>query len=379
MGRWNEVLWELQRYSPLETRLTPRESHENGPEILAVRGLETPQPIPRDGGMPDLKEEETRNLVLRALYKGFEEDPIGSAYSHPLASDLGVEENLLAYIVDRFDGLYLESKSTSGHGIHYASITPDGVRLLRSLGESTLLDDDLRFRILVALRDLRKEYGRHATTTPEGLATTLEDEEMMVLQNARFLAMDGLCKMRVYGGGPTDIRITKRGIELAEAFELHGGEPPDTRHPPGRYQVTVGPNERDKAEAMFRDQVELARREVILVDPWLKEAVFDWFKHIPPGVDLMVLTSDNVPPSRWKDRMREEAALRKLEIRVVKREDWGRHGRFLFRDETRGWSWDASFADAGVKRHTVTELEPVNCQVHVKEFRKQWSSAKVVA
>lgn len=329
--------------------------------------------------MHDLKEEETRNLVLKALYEGFEEDPLGSAYSHPLTSELGAEENLLAYVVDRFEGRYWERKSATGNGAHYASITPDGIRLLRSLGEPTLLDDDLRFRILVALRNLRKKQGRHVTATPADLAITLEVEEPTVLRDARFLAMDGLSKMTVYGGGLTEIRITKRGIEQAEAFELHGGEPPDTRLPLGRYQVTVGPNERERAEVMFRDQVELARTQVILVDPWLKEAVFDWFQHISQGVDVKVLTSDNISPSRWKDRMREETARRNLEIRVVRRKDWDLHGRFLFCDTTRGWSWDASFADAGDKRHTVTELEPVNCQVHIQEFQRLWSSAKEVA
>ncbi len=184
--------------------------------------------------MPDLKEEETRNMVLRALYKGFEEDPLSSAYSHPITSDFGVEENLLAYIVDRYDGLFWETKPGPGHGTYSASITPDGVRPLRDLGEPTLLDDDLRFRILVALRDLRKEHGRYSTMTLEDLARALEAEEPTVLRDVRFLEMDGLCKTDGYYGGHMDIRITKRGIEQAEAFELHGGEPPDTHHPLGR-------------------------------------------------------------------------------------------------------------------------------------------------
>ncbi len=52
------------------------------------------------------EERRTRNLVLRADIRGSKKTRIGSAYSHPRASILGVEENLLAYIVDRFYGLY---------------------------------------------------------------------------------------------------------------------------------------------------------------------------------------------------------------------------------------------------------------------------------
>ncbi len=53
-----------------------------------------------------------RDVVLKALYKGFEKDPLSSAYSHPLTNDLGVEANLLAYISVAFsDSLRLRPQN----------------------------------------------------------------------------------------------------------------------------------------------------------------------------------------------------------------------------------------------------------------------------
>lgn len=327
----------------------------------------------------DQKETDATRAILRHFYKAYAEDPLGSAYSNSMPPTPELPANLLAYVAERFDGVYWDAESVMGGGDRiFASIRPEGIKLLREMGEATFLDTDLRFRLLVMLRDVMKEHGKHAYPTMDELRGAASGDESSLLQNLKFLAAEGLVEIQIWGRENVEATITQRGIELAESFEAHGGEPPDSHTPFGRYQHTVGPNERARAETIFRDQVELARREVILVDPYAKEPLFDWLRHVPAGVPVRILTTKDALSWTYAARLKQEQSQRPVEVRLVAKSAFP-HGRFVIRDHEVAWSWDASFHDAGVKRHTITELEPVNCQVHLKDFNGHWPTATPVA
>jgi hypothetical protein len=327
--------------------------------------------------LTDAREQDAFRAVLKALYDAYHGQPRGSAYEVDLVPLTGVDDKLSAYVVERYDGQYWDQDGKLSSGLH-AKIRPEGVKLLRQMGEKTFLDDDLRFRILVELRNMSKTHGPYASVDGEGLANALHRPLEDVMRNLVFLNAEGLIKLDQYVGPNVDVKIRKRGIEVADAFERSGGEPADAETPLGAYQHIVGPNERAKAELMFRDQVELARNEVVIVDAYAKPAVFDWLKHVPKGVNVRVLTTTKIVDTTYVVRVQAEKAKHSLEVKHLPAKAFGLHGRFVIRDGARGWSWDASLADAGIKRHTVTELEPVNTQIHYTEFQKQWPNATEV-
>lgn len=324
--------------------------------------------------MPDQQEDDTKKQILKALYEAFHKEPLATAFEAPIQPQ--GNENLLEYVAERYDGTYWDLEPTLGmDGAIYGKIRGDGIQLLRALGHPTILDDDARFHLLVRTREQAKSKGTHVPISVKQLAVETSTPEDEVLRNVSFLAMEGLVKMDAWGRENVEVRITQRGMESADAFELHGGEPPEGHTPLGGYQHFVGPNDRAKAEQMFRDQVELARKTVTIIDPYARTPLFDWLKHVPAGVKTRVLTSDKVIDAAYVARVLQEKKSRDLEVRWVPYPTWGRHGRFLIRDETDAWSWDASFHDAGEKRHPVTELAPVNRQNELAAFTTQWAGA----
>ena len=49
-------------------------------------------------------------------------------------------------------------------------------------------------------------------------------------------------------------------------------------------------------------------------------------------------------------------------------EDYPFHSREIIRDREAGWVWNHTFADAGGRHHTISQLRPVNLENDLEVF-----------
>lgn len=144
-------------------------------------------------------------------------------------------------------------------------------------------------------------------------------------------------------------------------------------------QASIGPDEPQKAENLFRDVVELAQEEVIIIDRYARDGLYDLLQHVPEGVDIKVVTSDGVTGGGYQQRVNQFAQQHAdIEVRSLPDSDWDFHDRYVIRDWEDGWAWGHSFHDAGDTQHTASELRPINCESIVAQFTNAWQNGSVI-
>ena len=306
----------------------------------------------------EMKDDFRRAADLREMVEEFE--------------DLDMEE--LRYHIERLR----DNRQVEYRGQNSVQITIEGVEKLDREGYETLLDTDLRYEIL--RRAYEADRGRpHAYIDGDTLFEELDAPSEEVSRNLWYLSQKGFIDR---SGTSSDFQLEGEGRNRYEQYRDEGIPIPRT-HPLQRYtQHTIEQGDREKAENVFREIVEVAREEVIVVDTYAKGWLYELMEqHIPSIVGVKILMSDREVDEENIELYRDYAAGKDgdVELRYLDyREDYPFHSREVIRDREAGWVWDHTFADAGDRHHTISQLRPVNLENDLEAFDAAWEEAETV-
>lgn len=320
-----------------------------------------------------------RRDILRFYYSHFEESPTRIVGGDGLHEELGYEEEEVRYVGKRMidDGVLYASRFND---ITRAPvrITAAGIEELHGLGDETILSSGTRYEILELLYEAERE-SPGAMAGREPLTEAVGEDMNVVDQNVFYLDDKGLVDAKRGAGAPYFyVQITSYGAKVYEAYELHGTEFPGGVTSHDLQQRTIGPDERHKSLNIFRGAVELADTEVILIDAYARQGLYDMLDVVPDGVAVKVLTTEKVVDDKYVEIVQQTAQDRDLEVRYTAYSDWPFHSRYLLRDGEKGWVWDTSFHDAGRTQHTVSEIKPINLRKILSDFEPTWQDAEVI-
>ena len=324
----------------------------------------------------DSRDENIRLGILKEVYEEFHNNPPRVLVSnHEIAETLDVELDDINYILDRIDGESIDVQSYLG-GRKDAEITAKGIEFLSSQGHNTLLDSKTRYNILQILYKTDREQ-RHSLVNIDKLKDETDAEEAELLRNIEYLKQMNCVELH---GGYSTIQITNHGRERHEKYRDDGIGIPSTASSESTMQAEIGKGETQKAENLFRDIVELAETEIVILDRYAKQGLFNWIdKHVPAGVQIRVLTSGRVTGGSYtKDIKQPLSTPSDVEVRELPNSDWDFHDRYIFRDDEMGWSWGHSFHDSGDRQHTANELKPINRDTILQKFESAWKQASQV-
>lgn len=292
-------------------------------------------------------------------------------------------------MVDEFDELNLdelryhinrlaENRLVERSAQHHVQLTPSGVEKLAQDGYETLLDFDLRYEILRVAYELDRGTPNayiNITEVREGLDVS---EEAMNPQ-LWYLSQKGLIDLT---GTSRDFQLTADGRNRYEEYRDEGIPIPRTQPLQRFTQHTIEQGDRDKAENVFRDIVEIARDDVIVIDAYAKGRLYDMLEeHVPTAVDVNILMTDREIEEENIELYEEYAEGKDgdVELRYLDyRDEYPFHTREVIRDREAGWIWDHTFADAGNRHHTISQLRPVNLENDLKAFDQAWEEAESV-
>lgn len=323
------------------------------------------------------RDEKIRLEILKALYDAFEDEPHSySITNRELADEIqGINEDEVEYMLDRVDGEYADVNSYGG-GLRDVEIAYRGIEYLAEVGYPTLLDSKTRYDLLQVLYEEDRET-RNSSVNVDELADELGVDQGEIIKNVRYLRQRNCIDLV---NGFRAVRITNYGREQFERYRDDGVEIPSTTLSSETRQAEIGKGATKEAENLFRDIVELAQSEVVILDRYAKEGVFEWIdKHVPRGVQVRVLTSGRVTGGSYARDIQEPLSNpTDVKVKELPNNDWDFHDRYVFRDDDMGWSWGHSFHDSGHRQHTANELKPINRDTIIGEFEAAWSKASKV-
>jgi predicted transcriptional regulator len=306
----------------------------------------------------ETKDDFRRDANLRELLEEFEE----------------LDMDGLRYHIERLrDNRQVEYRAQNS-----VQITVEGIEKLDQEGYETLLHTDLRYEIL--RKAYEEDRGRpHAYIDGDAIFEEVNATSSEISRNFWYLSQKGLIDRT---GTSNDFQLEGEGRNRYEQYRDEGIPIPRT-HPLQRYtQHTIEQGDREKAENVFRDIVEIARDEVIVVDTYAKGRLYGLMeRHIPSIVDVKVLMSDREVGEENIELYREYAGGKEgdVELRYLDyRDEYPFHSREVIRDRESGWIWDHTFADAGDRHHTISQLRPVNLENDLKAFDEAWEAAETV-
>lgn len=327
-------------------------------------------------------DEKIRTEVLQVLYSVFESYPDRRIDNGDLADELpSISKNELNYILKRMEDEYADLTHYSG-GLISAKITAQGIEHLTRMGASTFLESNVRYELLESIYYADRQKGGYGRLGRDAIVDALDVAESVIVQNAWYLKEKGLIEIQHGNGGQYihSISITSHGREKFEAYRDSGVEIPASGPSTFGRQRSISPGEQQQAEHLFRDIVEMARDEVLILDRYARKPLYDsLLNHVPNGVDIRVLTSSRVTGSDYTQKINDfEQRHPEIKVREVSDSDWDFHDRYVFRDRDMGWAWGHSFHDAGDTQHTATELAPINRGRTLKLFEKAWKQGTQV-
>lgn len=327
--------------------------------------------------MPSLNQQDEKiaREILKVLYDQFEDVQYHGVTGEDLYEELdGFDQDQVAYVAERIDEEYAEVRGAIGQRISTIQITPGGIEKLQKDGYETILQSDMRYEILEVLYQIDRENAGLVFAERDELIDELGDEPI-VDQNIWYLKEKRLVEIHGGGGGLFyhGANITDRGTDRFESYRQDGVEIPRAGTHRSLRQASIGPNEPEKAENLFRDIVELTQEELILIDRYAREGLYDLLQHVPRGVNIKVITSDRVTDGDYQNHVNQFSQQHTdIEVRSLSDSSWDFHDRYVIRDEEDGWAWGHSFHDAGDTQHTPSELRPINRESIVSQFTNAW-------
>ena len=292
----------------------------------------------------------------------------------PLVQEFDMlDRDELRYHINRLE----EHRFVERKGRAFAEITVEGVEKLDRDGYNTFLESDLRYEILRVAYDI--DRGKSAAyINVDDFTEALEVSEEDLTPHTWYLS--GKHLLGPVGG--RTFQLTADGRNRYEEYRNEGLPVPRT-HPTKQFtQHTIGQGDQEKAENIFREIVELAREEVLVIDTFAKGRLFQMLEeHVPSIVDVKILMSDREVEEENIDLYHNFAEGKdgKVELRYLDyRTEYPFHQREVIRDREQGWIWDHTFADAGKKHHTISQLRPVNLETDLEAFEEAWAEAEMV-
>lgn len=261
---------------------------------------------------------------------------------------------------------------------HSIRITVDGVEKLDQEGYDTMLSTDIRYEILQI--SYEKDRGQlHSIIDADEVIEEADISSEQAHQNLWYLSEKGLVEL---SGTSNNFELTGEGRNRYEQYRDEGIPIPRI-HPLQRFtQHTVEQGDREKAENVFREIVEIARDEVIVIDQYAKGSMWEMLEeHVPSVVDVKVLMSDKELGDENIELYHEYADGKKGDVELRYQEYWGDypfHSRLVVRDREAGWVWDYSVADSARRHHTISQLRPVNLDNDLEVFDEAWKKAETV-
>jgi hypothetical protein len=322
--------------------------------------------------MSEVKRRQIQCAILKWMYEKLLQ--CASMWSLPGDGDIaGFDWADVQYELRRLDGDGFIS------GNHLKRITARGIDYLQDLGVETLLAGDSRERVLAALYDTDRRQGPNARVNTKSLAESLSESEIAIgvvlhyLEDSGLIDVQGTLADRFWG-----VRINPRGMAKHEAMQAAGsGWASLTTSPTDGHEFVFGPNEEKEAARLLRDVTEVARSQLLIVDPYARAGIISRLGYVPKGVKIMVLTSDGMSGEDYQTELQAHPHL-DIEIRVLPKATLQFHDRYVIVDENDAWGWGHSFHDAGKTKHTVAQIRPVNRDRIIADFQTKWQAGKVV-
>lgn len=322
--------------------------------------------------MSDVKRRQVQAAILKWMYDWILESP--ATWALPEEGDIeGFDFKDVQYELRRLDGDgFLE-------GDHYKKITARGMEYLQDLGGDTVLGGDLRQRILAALYEKDREEGPHARSSGQSLAESLSESANVIGAALYYLKDSGLIDLQsVSGSYFRSVRINPRGMAKHEALQSSSGDwAASTTSPTDGHEFVFGPDEEAEADRLLRDVTEVARTEILVVDPYARAGIVAKLQNVPSGVNVKVLTSDRMAKEDYASALQAYPRLG-IKIRALPSNALEFHDRYIIVDGNDAWAWGHSFHDAGKTKHTVAQIRPVNRDLVSRDFQQKWPTAKVL-
>jgi DNA-binding MarR family transcriptional regulator len=296
------------------------------------------------------------------------------------ALDHIAEDDVVYHLTRMDDNRLVDIEGSLGQRISFVRITDEGVEKLDREGYETILDDDLRYVILEELYDIDREHAGSSGVfvTRDELREDLGIDEQDFKVNVWYLKEKGLVEEQ----GGSHLEITAQGRNRFDEYQNEGISIPRTQPLTQWAQYSIARGDEERAMTIFRDIVELARNEIIIVDPFAQGKLYDeMLDDVPDVVDIKVLCTDREINEENKDKFSDLADGRsgETELRYLEyRGEWPFHDRLLFRDREDGWVWGHTFAHSGTKHHTINEMRPVNIETDLEKFEDAWDEATVI-
>lgn len=322
-----------------------------------------------------ISDQKIHREILIYIYEEMRDDFRRDADPREMAEDfeeLGLDE--VRYHIDRLK----DNRQVEQRAQHSIQITVEGVEKLDQEGYDTILESDLRYEIL------RKAYeadrgSTHTYINANEIADELDITTNELDRQLWYLSGKGLVELT---GTSYNIQLTGEGRNRYEQYRDEGIPIPRT-HPLQRFtQHTIEQGDREKAENVLRDIVEVAREEVLVVDMYAKGRLYDLLEsHVPSVVDVKILMSHKEVSDENIELYREYAEGKEGDVDLRYLDYWDEypfHSREVIRDREAGWVWDHTFADAGGRHHTISQLRPVNLENDLEVFDEAWSEAEAV-
>lgn len=322
-----------------------------------------------------------RREILASVYSVHSQNIRYRAGFDEVYDSLDFDSEDVVYHLSRMDDDRLvETKGGIGNSISSVEITADGIERLDEKGYDTILKDDLRYVILEKLYVHDRE---NVTSSSFGVARSdLIDEldvgEQVFKVNVYYLKKKGLVEEEA--GDYLD--ITAQGRNRFEEYRDEGIPIPRSKELTQWAQYSIEKGDEETAFNLFRDIVELAGEEILVVDPFAQGKLYtEMLPDVPDVVDIKVLCTDREVDEENKEKFNRLSQGRtgSTELRYLDYSDrWPFHDRLLFVDREEGWVWGHTFAHSGTKHHTINEMRPVNVESDLEKFDTAWEDAEEV-
>lgn len=140
-------------------------------------------------------------------------------------------------------------------------------------------------------------------------------------------------------------------------------------------QVYLPAGSQHDAYVELRKIVQLTKQEMLIVDPYVDETLWELLTNVQLGVKLRILTEQMKKDFRLEGRKFAAQHGNAIEIRTTSKY----HDRFIIEDVQRCWHIGASIKDAGNKAFAFSELvRPEIVKLVIADVEAQWSAAQAV-
>jgi hypothetical protein len=144
--------------------------------------------------------------------------------------------------------------------------------------------------------------------------------------------------------------------------------------PQKQNQVYLPAGSQYDAYVELRKIVQFAKQDMLIVDPYVDETLWELLTNVLPTVKLRILTDKMKKDFRLEARKFAAQHGNAIEVRTTSKY----HDRFIIEDGHRCWHIGASIKDAGNKTFAFSELlSPQLVKFVVADVESQWSAAPV--